>query len=80
MSFILTRLSSCARLRQASYVSVSIGFKCNGIEFVRLCSYILQLPFSAYASKGMHFKKVYRLSSESSLYKFIYLSACIFAV
>ena len=37
-----------------------------------------QLPLSAHASKGVQFTKVYRLSSESLLYKLvtICLSAC----
>ena len=54
----------------------------NGRECVCLCSYISQLPFRAYASKGIQFTKVYSLSSESLLYKFviIYLSACNFVV
>ena len=59
---------------------VKLVLKFNGRECICLCSYISQLPFSAYASKGIQFTKVYRLSSESLLYKFvtIYLSACNF--
>ena len=51
--------SSCVCLWQASYLSISIGClvklvpNINGIEFVCLCSYRSQSPFSACASKGI---------------------------
>ena len=81
---VLFRHSSCVCLGQELYFSVSMFVlaklipKFNDIGFVCLCSYVSQLPFSAYASKGIQFAKVYRLSSESLLYKSvsIYLNVC----
>ena len=57
---------------------VTLVLNFNGRDCVCLCSYISQLPVRAYASTGIQFTKVYRLPSESLLYKFvtIYLSAC----
>ena len=54
-------------------VFVKLVSKFNGIGFVCLCSYMSQLPFSAYAS----ITKFYRLSFEYLLYKLvtIYLRA-----
>ena len=49
-------------------VLVKLVPKFNDIGFVCLCSYMSQLPFSAFVSKGIQFTKVYRLSSESLLY------------
>ena len=60
---ILTLIFCMSYLSLVVWLNLFLSF--NGIEFVCLCSYISQLPFSAYASKGIRLTKVYRLSSES---------------
>ena len=59
-------------------VLVKLIPKLNDIGCVCFCTYMSQLPFSAYAFKGIQFMNVHILSSESLLYKLvkIYLSAC----